>query len=69
MKLDAVDRELSMLQSHNFAIVCLSGNFERIRQRFAFYDQRMIASGFQWLGQIFENALLLMMDLRSFAVH
>ena len=30
MKLDAVDREFSMLQSHDFAVVGLGGDFERI---------------------------------------
>ena len=38
MKLDAVDRKLSMLQSHNFAVVGLGGDYERIGQRFAAYD-------------------------------
>ena len=63
MKLDAVDRELSMLQSHNFAVLGLGGDFERIGQRFAAHDQRMIACRFEWLGQILENASELMMNL------
>ena len=63
MKLDAVDWKLSMLQAHDFAVVGLGGDFERIGQRFALYNERMIARRFQWLGQIFENAAMLMMNL------
>ena len=51
MKLHPVNRKFPMLQAHDFARVGLGRDLERIRERIAFHNQRMITSRFERLGQ------------------
>ena len=62
-------RVLLVHQSHDFPFLGPCSDFQAIRQRFAFDDERMIARRLEGIGHIGENALPLVMDRRGLAVH
>src|SRR3954466_3532444 len=69
MKLHSVNRELAVSQSHDFSLGRFGGDLETFRKRFAANDERMVARGLEWIGQMFENAAAEMAHRRSFSVH
>ena len=64
-----MQRELSMVESHDLAFSRLCGDGELIGQSLRRDNERMIARGGKWIWQSGENARSIMMDLGSFAVH
>ena len=48
MELDAFDRQFLMTQPHDQSVGRFGRYFERIRQRLAFDDERMISSGLKF---------------------
>src|SRR6202171_1844800 len=64
-----MQRELSMLQSHDLAFSRFCADGELIGQSLRRDDERMIARSGKWVWQSGENARPIVMDLRGFAVH
>ena len=60
MELDAVDREFTVLQSHDFVFGGLGGDLETRRQSFATNDQRMVTRRFEWIWEAFEETSAVM---------
>src|SRR4051812_31472552 len=69
MELDAVDRQLAVLQSHDFAFGGLSGHFETGGQRFSPDDQRMVPRRLEWIWKLFEDTGVAVLNGRSFSMH
>ena len=69
MKLDSFDLHLTMPQAHDDVIRREGGYFKTRWQRFALYNQRMIATSFEVILEPFEDGPPVMADLRGFAVH
>src|ERR1041384_2602807 len=69
MELNAVDRELALLQAHDFAFGGLGGDFEIRRQRFATNDQRMVTRRFERIWKAFKDSSVAMPHRRSFPMH
>src|SRR6478736_520577 len=69
MELDTMNRELFVLQAHNFALGRLGRDFEAVRQAGALDQQRMIAGSGKRDRQAGEHALSGMLDRRELAVH
>jgi len=69
MKLHPVNRKFAMLQSHNFTVIGLGGDNERIRQTIAFYDEGMITGGLERLRHAFKNACAVVRNRGCFPMH
>src|SRR6266404_2019612 len=69
MELDAVNRELAMLQSHHFAFGRLGRDLEAIWQSFTPDDEGMITRRFEWIRKVREHTAVMMLHGRSLAVH
>jgi len=69
VKLNAPNGVLFMFDAHDFAFIRFGGDFEAIGQGFPPYDQGMIASGGEWIGDAFEKVLAIVLNRRGFAVH
>jgi hypothetical protein len=69
MKLQAFDRESFVAHAHDLPIFSPCSDFKAFRKALALYDQRMIASRGERVGQITKYAGAIMKDRRSFAMH
>src|SRR5688572_12078217 len=69
MELDPVNGEFFVLQTHNFPLGGLGGDFEAVRQAGTLDQQGMITGGGKRRGQPGEDALVSVLDRRELAVH
>lgn len=69
MELDAVDRELAVLQSHHFAFGSFCCYLKARRQRIATHDQRMVTRRFERIWEALKDPSALMPHRRSFSMH
>ena len=59
MELDAVNGKFAVLQSHDLAFACLRSDLKRWRQRLTPDDEGMVTRCFERIGQVGENAAVL----------
>src|SRR5690606_37804593 len=69
MELHALDRELAVAQSHQFAVVAEGGGLEAAGKDRQLDGERVIADRAVALGQPAEDALAVVRDRRALAVH
>jgi hypothetical protein len=69
VELDAVDGEFAVAQAHDLALGGFGGDFERGREGFAFHEQGMVARGLEGIGEVGEDAGVVVLNGRGFAVH
>ena len=63
MKLHPIDRELSVLEAHDFLILRPGRHDKHAGERLPLHDQRVVAGGVKRIRQAFEEAGLGMMNL------
>lgn len=68
MKLDAVNGFGFVGEAHDEAVLRFGGDFEFGGQRRAVYDEGVIARRLKRGGEVFENALALVMNVGYFSV-
>jgi hypothetical protein len=68
MKLDAFNFVATVAQAHDNAVVGFGGDGEFARERFALYDERVVARGGEGIRQLAEYVFAVVMDLARFAV-
>ena len=69
MKLHPVHGKRAMPQSHDLILGRPRSDFQILRKRLAFDDQRMIPRGFEGLWQRRENSPAIVVNHRGLAVH
>src|SRR6202171_701889 len=69
VKLNALDRKLTMAHAHDLAVVALRRDLQAFGNAATVDHQRMIAGRGKWTGQALEYALASMGDGRELAVH
>ena len=69
VKLDAPNGILFMANTHDLPLVGFGGDFEAVRERFALYDERMIACGVERARHALEQVLAIVADGRCLAMH
>jgi len=70
MELDAPDGKLFVAQAHNLAFgPGFGGDLERLRQRVAFDEKRVITGGRERVGHAFKQIAAIVINRRSLAVH
>ena len=68
MELHTFEFVTTMTQAHDDAVAGFGGDGQLTGERLAFYDQRVIARGCEWLCQIAEDIFAVVMDFAGFAV-
>ena len=69
MKLDSPDRQVTMLNGHDFPLLGLRCDLQAFRQGGTVQYERVVTSGCKILGHSLEKAFSLVLDGRGLAVH
>ena len=69
MKLHAFDAEGLMAHAHNFPLIRFRRHLKAGRKSRPFDDQRMIASGLEWIRQLAKDRATVVFDHGGFPVH
>ena len=69
MELDAPNREINVLESHDLPFFGFRCNFKAIRNRRRVNDKGVVTRCHEWIWQPFEQVFAVMLHGRGFAVH
>ena len=69
VELHAPNGQLLVPQAHDFSFFSFGGDFQAIRQRVAFDDERVVARGDEGGGDVFEKVVAVVCHGGGFAVH
>jgi hypothetical protein len=62
MKLHAVHGQLAMAQCHDLAVLAFRDDLEAPWQGTPLNDQRVVSTGFKWIGQIGKQSVPVVFD-------
>jgi len=68
VKLDAFDFVAAVAEAHDDTVAGFGSDGQLAGKGFALDDERVVASGREWLGKLAENILAIVMDFAGLAV-